>query len=146
MVTCAIVSFPRLDQSLWEDEEYSVRRCIVGEHRLKDDGTVERKYLPWRNTLWNYSSTTNHILQSVLARLSHSIWRGIVRPSGLQLSEAAVRLPSYLSGILVVGVIGLLMARFGLAWEGVLAAWLIAIHHYPAALRLRSESSPGLYR
>jgi hypothetical protein len=138
MATCAIVGFPRLDQSLWEDEEYSVRRCIVGGHRVENDGTVERKNLPWRNTLWNYSSTTNHILQSVLARLSHSAWRTIARPGGLQFSEAAVRLPSYLAGILVVGTVGLLMARFGLPWEGALAAWLIAIH--PWHLRFATEA------
>jgi len=138
MATCAILGFPRLGQSLWEDEEYSVRRCIVGGHRVKDDGTVALKNFPWRNTLWNYSSTANHILQSILARLSHSAWRTIARPTGLQLSEAAVRLPSYLAGILVVGVVGLLMARFGLAWEGALAAWLIAIH--PWHLRFATEA------
>ncbi|HEY5812219.1 MAG TPA: hypothetical protein VIT23_06175, partial [Terrimicrobiaceae bacterium] len=29
MVTCAIVGLPRLGQSLWEDEEFCVRRCSV---------------------------------------------------------------------------------------------------------------------
>jgi hypothetical protein len=30
MAACALIGLPRLSQSLWEDEEYSVRRCIVG--------------------------------------------------------------------------------------------------------------------
>jgi hypothetical protein len=138
MATCAILGYPRLGQSLWEDEEYSVRRCIVGGHRVEPDGTVTPKYFPWRNTLWNYSSTTNHILQSALARLSHSAWRTLAQPGGLRLSEAAVRVPSYLAGILVVGLIALLMARFGFAWEGALASWLIAIH--PWQLRFATEA------
>jgi hypothetical protein len=138
MATCAILGLPRLGQSLWEDEEYSVRRCIVGGHRISADGRVEPKPFPWKNTLWNYSSTTNHILQSALSRLSHSAWRAIARPGGLRLSEAAIRLPSYLAGILVVGVIGLLMARFGFAWEGVLASWILAIH--PWHLRFATEA------
>ena len=138
MAACAILGFPRLGQSLWEDEEYSVRRCIVGGHRIQEDGTVVVKKLPWKVTLWNYSSTTNHIFQSVLSRLSHSAWRTIARPTGLQLSEAATRLPSYVSGILLVGVVALLAARFGLAWEGALAAWLIAIH--PWHLRFATEA------
>ena len=70
--------------------------------------------------------------------MSHSAWRTVARPTGLQLSEAATRLPSYLSGILLVGVIALLAARFGLAWEGALAAWLIAIH--PWHLRFATEA------
>ncbi len=137
MVACASLGLPRLGQSLWEDEVYSVRRCILGEYHVKDDGTVELKKLPWKNTLWKYT-TTNHIFQSILARLSHSAWRTLARPTGLQLNEAAARLPSYLAGILVVGAIGLLAARFGLAWEGALAAWLIAIH--PWHMRFTTEA------
>ena len=137
MVACALLGFPRLGQSLWEDEVYSVRRCVLGEYRVKGDGTVELKKLPWKNTLWKYT-TTNHIFQSILARLSHSAWRSLARPTGLQLSEAAARLPSYLAGILAVGAIGLLAARFGLAWEGALAAWLIAIH--PWHMRFTTEA------
>jgi Polysaccharide deacetylase len=40
--------------------------------------------------------------------------------------------------ILLVGVVALLAARFGLAWEGALAAWLIAIH--PWHLRFTTEA------
>lgn len=138
MAACALLGYPRLGQSLWEDEVYSVRRCIVGGHRVQDDGTVIPRYFPWRNTLWNYSSTANHVLQSVLARLSHSAWRTIFQPSGLRLSEAVIRLPSYLAGILVVGLVALLMARFGFAWEGMLASWIIAIH--PWHLRFATEA------
>ena len=114
-----------------------MRRWILGESRVKDDGTVELKKLSWRRTLWNYT-TTNHVLQSILSRLSHSAWRTLARPTGLQLNEAAARLPSYLAGILAVGAIGLLAARFGLAWEGALAAWLVAIH--PWHMRFATEA------
>ena len=138
MAACALVGYPRLGQSLWEDEEYSVRRCIVGGHRVDDDGQVRPKYFPWRNTLWNYSSTTNHVLQSVLARLSHSAWRWFAQPGGLRLSEAAVRLPSYLAGILIILLLALLMARFDFPWEGAFAAWLIALH--PWHLRFTTEA------
>ena len=138
MAACAILGFPRLGQSLWEDEEYSVRRCIVGGYRVQEDGNVVVKKLPWKVTLWKYGLPTNHIFQSILSRSIHSAWRTIARPTGLQLSEAATRLPSYVSGILLVGVVALLAARFGLAWEGALAAWLIAIH--PWHLRFATEA------
>ena len=138
VIACALLGYPRLSQSLWEDEEYSVRRCIVGGHRVDDDGQVRPKHFPWRNTLWNYSYGTNHILQSVLARLSHSAWRWFAQPGGLRLSEAAIRLPSYLAGILIVPLLALLMARFGFPWEGAFAAWLVALH--PWHLRFATEA------
>ena len=87
MTACALLGLPRLGQSLWEDEVYSVRRWILGEYRVKDDGTVELKKLSWSRTLWNYT-TTNHVLQSILSRASHSAWRTLARPTGLQLNEA----------------------------------------------------------
>ena len=138
LVASALLGYPRLSQSLWEDEEYSVRRCIVGGHRVDDDGQVRPKHFPWRNTLWNYSSTTNHVLQSVLARLSHSAWRWFAQPGGLRLSEAAIRLPSYLAGILIIPLLALLLARFGFPWEGAFAAWLVALH--PWHLRFATEA------
>ena len=137
MAACAILGLPRLGQSLWEDEEYSVRRHILGRYGTKKDGTVVLRKLPWKSTLWNYT-TTNHVFQSVLARLSHSSWRTLARPAGPQLNETAVRLPSYLAGILVVGATGLLAGRFGFAWEGALAASLIAIH--PWHMRFTTEA------
>ena len=136
-MACAILGFPRLGQSLWDDEEYCVRRCTVGGYCVQEDGNVVVKKLPWEVTLWN-STTTNHIFQSILSRSIHSAWRTIARPTGLQLSEAAARLPSYVSGILLVGVVALLAARFGLAWEGALAAWLVAIH--PWHLRFTTDA------
>ena len=98
MAACAILGYPRLGQSLWEDEEYSVRRCIVGGHRVQEDGTVVVKRLPWKVTLWNYASTTNHIFQSILSRLSHSAWRTVARPTGTATQRSRHSLAQLLVG------------------------------------------------
>jgi hypothetical protein len=133
-----VLAGARLNSSLWDDEEYAVRRAILGTYKVKDDGTVRLKGLPWSHTFWYYTKPTNHIFQSTLARLSLSTWRAVARPKGLQLNEAAVRFPSYVCGILAVGALGLLMARAGFAWEGALGAWLLALH--PWFLRLAPEA------
>jgi hypothetical protein len=138
MLVFAILAGMRLTTSLWDDEEYAVRRAILGTYRVKDNGSVKLKELPWSHTFWYYTKPTNHIFQSVLARLSHSTWRAIAKPRGLQLNEAAVRFPSYLCGILAVGTVGLLLARAGFAWEGAVAAWILALH--PWFLRLAPEA------
>ena len=61
MAACAILGFPRLGQSLWDDEEYCVRRCTVGGYRVQEDGNVVVKKLPWKVTLWNRSDDQSHI-------------------------------------------------------------------------------------
>ena len=111
MVARALLGFPRLGQSLWEDEVAACAVAFFRECRVKGDGTVAIR-TAFENTLWKYT-TTNHIFQSILARLSHSAWRSLARPTGLQVGEAVARLPSYLAGILAVGAIGVLTAHFG---------------------------------
>lgn len=137
MVVFAILGGMRLSTSLWDDEEYALRRAILGSYRVKGD-TVRLREIPWSHTFWYYTKPTNHVFQSVLSRLSLTAWRGLARPKGLQFGEAAVRLPSYCAGILAVGALALLLAEAGFAWEGALAAWLMALH--PWFLRLAPEA------
>ncbi len=138
MMVCAVFGGLRLNSSLWDDEEYSVRRAILGTYRTKSDGAAGLKELPWTHTLWFYTKPTNHIFQSILSRLSLSAWRAVARPGGIPLNEAAVRFPAYLAGILSVGAIALLLAKIGFAWEGALAAWLLALH--PWHMRMAPEA------
>jgi hypothetical protein len=137
MVVFAVLAAVRLPTSLWDDEDYSVRRAVLGTYRIKDD-TVRLKEVPWSHTLWFYTKPTNHIFQSALSRVSHSIWCALVRPKGLPMNEIALRLPSYLSGILALAAIALLLAEIGLPWEGALTACLLALH--PWFLRLAPEA------
>jgi hypothetical protein len=138
MLAFAVLGGQRLTTSLWDDEEYALRRAILGTYRVKDDGSVRLKELPWSHTFWYYTKPTNHVFQSILARLSLSTWRAVARPQGLQINEAAVRFPSYISGILAVGAVGLLMARAGFPREGAVGAWILALH--PWFLRLAPEA------
>lgn len=137
MAVFAILGAFRLNQSLWDDEEYAIRRAVLGVYRVKDD-VVKLRELSWTHTFWYYNKPTNHILQSFLARLSLTTWRSLARPTGLQINEAAVRFPSYLAGIAAVGTLGLLVGRLGFPRAGMLAAWLLALH--PWHLRLAPEA------
>lgn len=128
MIFCAAANFPRLPYSFWDDEEYSVRRAVVGTYRPTEDGGVKLRKLPWSTTLWYYAKPTNHILQSVLSRLSNSAWRAMARPKGLQFWEPAVRFPSYLAGICAIGATAFVLAKMGYVWAGACAAALLALH------------------
>jgi hypothetical protein len=138
MLVLAILGAFRLSHSLWDDESYCVRKMILGSYRVKADGTVSVKTPSWEQTLWYYQMPANHGLQTVLSRICLDVWRTAARPGGLQLSEVAVRLPSYLAGILSIAALALLVARLGFPAEGVIAAWLFAVH--PWHLRLSPEA------
>ena len=113
---------PRLRQSLWDDEIYAVRKIVLGTDRIQSDGSVKIKQLPWSRTLWHCEGARNHGLQSVLSRLSLRIYQSVVRPDGLQFSETAIRLPSFIAGALSIPALALLVARLGFPWAGVIAA------------------------
>jgi hypothetical protein len=138
MLVFAILGAMRLPMSLWDDEEYCTRKATLGTYRVRESGEVKFKQASWQNTLWYYQMPANHMLQTVLSRLSSSAWRGLARPGGLQLSETALRLPSYLAAVFSIGTLALLLARLGFPEAGALAAWLLAIH--PWMLRLGSEA------
>ena len=138
MLVSAVLGAIRLPQSLWDDEVYSVQRCVMGAYRERDDGSLKFRDVSWVNTFWFYTKPTNHVLQSVLSRVSLNTWRTFMRPRGLQLNEPALRLPSYVAGILSVGAIALLLAAAGFPQAGALAAWLLALH--PWHLRLTPEA------
>lgn len=143
MAAAAVLGAFRLGDSLWDDEEYSVRRAILGTYRVKDGGQVKLKELPWSHTFWYYTKPTNHMLQSILSRLSLGAWRAVARPKGLQLNETALRFPGYVAGLLGVGATALMIGRAGFPWAGALAAWLVALH--PWYMRLAPEARGYTY-
>jgi hypothetical protein len=138
MVVFAIQGAIRLPQSLWDDEAYCVRKMTLGTYHVENDGRIKIKSVPWTHTLWYYEMPANHGLQTILSRLSHDTWRVVTRPGGLQLCEPALRMPSYLAGILAIGATALWLARMNFPWAGVLAAWLLALH--PWYLKLVPEA------
>lgn len=138
VVVAGVFSAPRLKHGLWDDEEYSVRRAILGVHVPTKEGGIRFRELSWTHTLWFYLKPTNHILQSVLSRASNAVWRAVKRPQGLQFNEVALRMPGWLVGLSVPVVLALFLRSLGWASAGAVAAWLIAIH--PWAQRLISEA------
>ncbi len=137
MLITAVTGWPRLGQSLWHDEAYPVRRTIVGDYKQKDDGTLKLDAVKWDETLF-YFKKPNHVLHSAICRVFNDTWRTVARPDGLQFSETAIRLPTYLAGIASIATIALLLRVLGFPSAGVLAAFLFALH--PWHLRYATEA------
>ena len=91
----AATAAPRLRQSLWDDEVYTVRKIVLGTDRIQSDGSAKIKQLPWSHTLWHCEGARNHGLQSILCRLSLGVialtaCSSARRPSGCQALSPAL--------------------------------------------------------
>ena len=130
---------PRMDDSLWDDEIYNVRRSIWGSY-LEDprDGQLEAKAVKLRDTFWYYRKPNNHVVHSLLARASLSVWAAVTDPPLRFVSETALRIPAMLAGAGSIAAVAWLLWRLGFAGAGVIAAWILALH--PWHIRYLSEA------
>jgi len=138
MALSAFSALPRLDFSLWDDEELCARYSTVGRFKAKAGQEPQLSPLRWNETIFDYRTPNNHVLHSILSRFSGDTWRATAQSGGLPFSEWALRLPAFLFGILAVGAIAWFLKDAGFATAGVVAAFLLALH--PWHLRYTSEA------
>jgi hypothetical protein len=133
---------PRLDHSLWNDEEYAMRKFAHGDYKKDDRGQPIFQPVTWATTLTESSNGNNHVLHSILSRLSLSTWKTVWGHEGSEFSERWLRMPSFIAGLLSIAVIAWLGWEFGMAWAGLAAAWLLALHpwHIRFAVEARGFS------
>ncbi|MGC2580051.1 MAG: glycosyltransferase family 39 protein [Terrimicrobiaceae bacterium] len=129
----------RIPQSLWDDEDSSLHRAVLGQYRHDKNGELKLKEATWEIALWNYWKPANHQLQTILSKACLETWRALARPVGLQFSEPIVRFPCLVAGTLSVGALALLLKRLGFARAGVIAAFVLSVHpwHVRYAIELR---------
>lgn len=141
MAIIAVTGAMRLNHDLWADEEVTLRLFVQGGYKPdpgKDDGSVVFKEFGAGRAFQHYSKPTNHIFYSILSRLSVSVWKMFRQPEGMPFSEAALRFPAWIFGILSIAALALLVKELGLPRAGVIAAFVMALH--PWYLRYASEA------
>lgn len=130
---------PRMDESLWDDELYNVRRSIWGSYvEHPRTGQLEARPVKLRDTFWYYRKPNNHVVHSLLARASLSVWAAATDPPLRFVSEVALRIPAMLAGAGSIAAVAWLLWRLGFAGAGVIAAWILALH--PWHIRYLSEA------
>lgn len=142
MGLCLWQGLPRLGHSLWNDEEYAIRRYVHGEWEERG-GSWEFDPASWRETLFLNRQGNNHLLNSVFMRAANAVWHlGTGAPADA-FSEAALRLPSFLAGIATIACVALLGRLLAGPWVGVAAAFLLTLNpwdvHYATDAKGYSE-------
>lgn len=136
----ALLAWPRLEFSFWDDEAYTVYHSIDGGYQTDPrDGVLKHVPVEWREALlYTAKWPNNHVPNTILARFTLAAWRAWAKPELMFADERAVRIPAYLAGLAAIGASALCLRRFGLPLAGVFAAWLLALH--PWHLRYTSEA------
>lgn len=138
MLLTAAMGTMRLGHDLWDDERTTLQRYVQGNYKPNADDTVRFREFGFGRTLHEYRMPNNHVLHSVLARVSVGVWRIFRDPQAHPFSEPALRFPAFLFGIASVGALALLLKELGMPRAGVIAAFLLAIH--PWHIRYASEA------
>ncbi|MEM8952576.1 MAG: hypothetical protein AAGD22_00350 [Verrucomicrobiota bacterium] len=128
VIVAAVFNAPRLDMSLWGDEVFTMREFVIGEPYRDESGKIQIEPIPWHKTIWEYRTTNNHILYSILGRISHSFVQTPSEPDRTYFSERALHMPPYLAGLAAVAAVGIFTWLAGFRRAALLAAILLAIH------------------
>ncbi|RBP40521.1 dolichyl-phosphate-mannose-protein mannosyltransferase [Roseimicrobium gellanilyticum] len=130
--------WPRLHHSLWNDEEYAVRRFSHGAWEQQKDGVWKFEPVTWVDTLFESRNGNNHVANSLSMRWSLDAWRAITGAPREAFTEYVTRLPSYVASILTLLMIFLLGKELGSPLAGLVGAWLLALH--PWHIRYAAEA------
>ena len=145
----AIVNAPRLEQSLWGDEEYTVRQFVVGEFK-HSPGTDRDRQLTfvahsWQDAMFGMKTTNNHVLNSVVAKVAHETTTSPPDPSatGLYFDEKTLRMPGYLVGLAAIAALSWCLWTTGWRSAAVAAPILLVMH--PWFVRYSTELRGYVY-
>jgi hypothetical protein len=133
---------PRLSHSYWNDEAYSLNRYVRGAWEKQEDGRTVFEPVTWTDTLFENRNANNHLLNSLLARISLDLWQSATGAAPEAFRESVTRLPNFLAGLGTLFVMFLLGREIGSPLAGVAAAWLLALHpwHIRYAVEMRGYS------
>jgi hypothetical protein len=122
----AWIRHPRLAHSLWNDEEYAMRRFAHGSWEDKGNGISLFTPVSWTDTLYENRNGNNHLLNSLITRGALVTWRYYADAQRDAFSESALRMPAFILGLLTIGLVAFLGREMGAPLSGIAAAWLLA--------------------
>jgi hypothetical protein len=139
MAITAWCGLQRINFSVWDDEDTSLRTYMVGKYRDNAKGEREYRKADWQEAFWNYKLPTNHHFQTILSKVSHSLWSKFGPASPRHFLEPVLRWHLLMAAVLSVAVLALLIKSLGLPRVAVVAAFLLALHpwHIRYAVELR---------
>jgi hypothetical protein len=109
MLALALVAYTgtqRLGHSTWGDEDYTVKTYIQPEVSREPGQPLQFRDRQWHEVIWHGKRTNNHFGYTAVAKVFHDVFfRPGAGPEDPYFSEALVRTPAFLAGLLSVPVL-----------------------------------------
>ncbi len=134
----SLIRYPRLSHSLWNDEEYTLRRYVHGFYEEKPDDQIKFRKVDWETSLFSNRGANNHVLFSIAGKISLKVWQKFFSNGERPFSEAALRFPAYIAGLFGIAAVAVVMAFLKRPMLGLMCAFLLTIH--PWHLRYSVEA------
>jgi hypothetical protein len=140
MLLAALYGWQRLGQSVWGDEDYTIKTYIEDQVTEQTNGSLRFEKPSWASALWNFKRPNNHVGFTVLAKACHDwFFTPGTGPRDSFFSEPLVRAPAYLAGVLSVAALWWLAGVYG--WQGgAVAALLFLYVQHPWYVRFSSDA------
>ncbi|MCB1211152.1 MAG: glycosyltransferase family 39 protein [Verrucomicrobiales bacterium] len=126
--TSVFFRVPGMNHSLWNDEEYAMRRYAHGEFEMQKSGRLEFEPVKWEETLFLNEHVNNHLLNSAITRLALTTWRFASGAGPHEFNEIALRTPAVIASILTIVFVAMIGLELGGTWVGLGASALLALH------------------
>ena len=138
VLVAGAIRAPRMDDSFWGDEAWAYTDLIGGRYTQNADGSLDYKPHSWEMTFFWDKGLNNQYFFTVLARLSNETWQKLNNKPEHAFSEAALRMPAFIAGLLSIAVFAGLMRRLGFARAGIALAALLCVN--PWHIRYSAEA------
>ena len=134
-VLLCLLAGPRLEQSLWNDELWSLEESVHGKWaRDPGQGLSESRrviyfdQLGWEHVVWRFETTNHHPLLNVLARAGLVGWRSVTGSEVWEFDEVALRALPFACALASLFFWGSWFRRAGFGAAGLVVPWLLALH------------------
>ena len=135
-LTLALIDSPRLSESLWNDEIWSLRESIHGSwdrelgSKTPDDVLLEIYWEPidWELAIWRYETTNHHFLLNLMAKAGLSGWQWVTGAEDWEFDEVALRILPFLCALGGLVAWAIFFGRLGYVGAALILPWLLAFH------------------
>jgi hypothetical protein len=131
-----LIDAPRLSESLWNDEIWSLRESIHGswdrDLGSKDpDAVLLEIYwepIDWELAIWRYETTNHHFLLNLMAKAGLGGWQWVTGAEDWEFDEVALRILPFLCALGGLVAWATFFGRLGYTGAALILPWLLALH------------------
>ena len=130
------INAPRLSESLWNDELWSLGESVHGKWDRDLDGVDPEEALAviywqavnWEHAVWRYDTTNHHFLLNILAKAGLDVWQWLSGSEEWEFDETAMRILPFSCALGGLAAWAFFFRYLGFPSAAMIVPWLLALH------------------